>query len=48
MTLAVYYYLGVLLKIAGLHADVWLGGSDEANEGTWEWTDQSPGTICTL
>ena len=23
-------------------ADIWLGGSDQASEGTWRWLDGSP------
>ena len=38
-----YYYLD-LLQLRGTET-VWLGGSAEAVEGTWVWTDGSPGVI---
>ena len=40
-TLLFILYLG-LLQGGG---QMWLGGSDAANEGTWVWTDGSPGNF---
>ena len=40
-TFLLILYLG-LLQGGG---QMWLGGSDAANEGTWVWTDGSPGSF---
>ncbi|XP_042347053.1 galactose-specific lectin nattectin-like [Plectropomus leopardus] len=29
-------------KVAGSRVHTWIGGTDEAQEGTWLWTDGSP------
>ena len=39
-----YYYLDLILKSGGL-IGVWLGARDADVEGTWVWTDGSPGII---
>ena len=28
--------------------DFWIGGNDIENEGTFEWTDGSPGRMCQI
>ncbi len=34
-----------LLQASGVSPHVWLGGTDVDVEGTWVWTDESPGII---
>ena len=42
-----YYHLGVISEKVSLKEGVFLGGNDDEQEGTWLWTDKSPG-ITTL
>ena len=37
-----YYFTG-LLNINGIYQRVWINGNDVTNEGSWVWTDGTPG-----
>ena len=42
--LTINHYLDIL-STSGISKPAWLGGSDIAVEGSWVWTDNSPGII---
>ncbi len=37
------FYVGILTSSNA--NNVWLGASDKTTEGTWVWTDRSPGNL---
>ena len=39
------FCVGILANTSSGVTHVWLGANDETTEGTWVWTDGSPGNL---